>query len=169
MRYILFLLVIFYLVGCQQDTLSWEAVNSEIEEKFSHVKHITIDKFIVEIDSDADMLIIDVRNPEEYAISHIPGAINITDPGIIAKMVESTGEKIVVYCSVGYRSAEIANKLQKIGINDVVNLQGSIFAWANDDLPLINKAGKTRDVHPYNEYWGKLLDERIPTAIDSIN
>ena len=56
----------------------------------------------------------------------------------------------------------MAQELKKMGINDVANFKGSIFAWANADMPLVNKNGSTKTVHPFDEYWGQLLDKGVP-------
>ena len=64
--------------------------------------------------------------------------------------------KIVTYCSVGYRSERIGEKLQKAGFTDVSNLKGSIFKWVNEGNALEDKDGNTTDkVHGFNKDWGK--------------
>jgi 3-mercaptopyruvate sulfurtransferase SseA len=64
----------------------------------------------------------------------------------------------VVYCSVGYRSAIVAAQLQALGYSNVLNLRHSIFEWAEKGYPLLNEAGDTNKVHPYNRAWGALID-----------
>lgn len=66
-------------------------------------------------------------------------------------------DKIVVYCSVGVRSAQFAEKLQQAGYPNVYNLNGSIFEWANENRPLYQGQQQVTQVHPYNSFWGKLL------------
>lgn len=71
------------------------------------------------------------------------------------------------YCSVGYRSSECAQALQTAstaGISgaplpaDVHNLDGSLFAWANEGRPVVRDDVPVRDVHPYNSVFGLLLN-----------
>ena len=81
--------------------------------------------------------------------------------------------KIVCYCSVGYRSSNMAQKLypefkilkemQKIDItSELCNLEGSIFKWANEGKELVNcNNAKTKYCHPYNFLYGKLLDAKL--------
>lgn len=154
-------LLILILPGCQYESLNWEQVNAGIQQQYPDIKHISINDFMAI--RDTDTLLIDVREPEEYAISHISGAQNISDAAAIVGLALQTQKNIVVYCSIGYRSAVMAQKLKKRGIHNVTNLQGSIFAWANADLPLVNKAGSTLAVHPYDDYWGQLLDKTTST------
>jgi 3-mercaptopyruvate sulfurtransferase SseA len=57
----------------------------------------------------------------------------------------------------------MAQELEKLGVNNVVNLKGSIFAWADAGLPLVNQAGTTRAVHSFDKHWGQLLNETVPS------
>jgi rhodanese-related sulfurtransferase len=156
-----YLLLLFLLLGaCQRDTLNWEQLNTEIKQTFPAVEHISIDE--LSANNNKNTFLVDVRADEEYAVSHIPGALNLTNPKTIAKLAQQSKKNVVVYCSVGYRSAIMANELKKLGITNVKNLEGSIFAWANAGLPLINQSGNTREVHPYDEYWGQLLVTTAP-------
>ncbi len=159
------MIFVFLLVGsiaaCQTETVSWQAINAEISDNFSDVEHISIEQFLEQQEKNDDVLIIDVREPEEYAVSHIPGAQNITEPEAIVKLALETEKAVVVYCSVGYRSAIMAKKLQALGVREVANLQGSIFAWANQSLPLVNQSGATCDVHDFNDHWSRLLKDDV--------
>ena len=111
--------------------------------------------------SDERPLLIDVREADEFNVSHLPGALHLQTGQAIAELVRDTEAPIVVYCSVGYRSAGVADELQALGYSNVLNLQHSIFEWANRDLPLLNGAGETDLVHPFNRAWGTLLDESL--------
>jgi len=68
---------------------------------------------------------------------------------------------IVVYCSVGVRSARLARALSATGAKQVFNLRGGIFEWANRGLPLVGPAGPARSVHGYDAEWAVLLDARL--------
>jgi len=109
-------------------------------------------------------LLLDVRTKPEFALSHLPAAHQV-DPGTGAAAVRArvpTNRPIVVYCSVGWRSSELATRLAKAGITNVFNLEGSIFAWANEHRPLEAAEGQpvTR-VHPYNSTFGRLLRPEV--------
>ena len=65
---------------------------------------------------------------------------------------------IVVYCTVGYRSGKIVEKLQKAGYQKVYNLHGSIFEWVNQGNSVVNSKGvTTTEVHTYSKDWAKWL------------
>ncbi len=67
-------------------------------------------------------------------------------------------ELIVVYCSIGLRSAKIAQQLKDEGYTNVFNLYGGIFEWKNNNFLVFDLNGqKTEKVHVYNKYWSKWL------------
>jgi rhodanese-related sulfurtransferase len=109
----------------------------------------------------AKPVLIDVRSPEEYAVSHIPGAVSAArfEQQVATLRRVGANRLVVLYCSVGWRSAQAAENLIKSGATNVRNLDGSIFEWANENRPLVDHANApTAFVHPYNETWGRLLD-----------
>ena len=64
---------------------------------------------------------------------------------------------IVVYCSVGVRSSELARALQAVGRTNVFNLDGAIFQWANEGRPLYAGSNVVTTVHRDNRKWGRFL------------
>lgn len=106
--------------------------------------------------------ILDAREEKEYETSHIKTArfigfdnFKITSVADIPK-----SSKVYVYCSIGYRSEKIGEKLLAAGFKSVYNLYGGIFNWANNGYPLIDDQGKaTKAVHGYNKKWGKWLND----------
>ena len=109
-------------------------------------------------DSSTQIILLDTREKEEYDISHINGAIHIGyedfDHGLLPEIHRD--QKVVVYCSVGYRSEKIGEKLENKGFNQVFNLYGSIFEWVNQGGELVDNNGKpTNKIHTYNYNWSK--------------
>ncbi|KAA3620759.1 MAG: rhodanese-like domain-containing protein [Bacteroidetes bacterium] len=108
-----------------------------------------------------DVIILDAREREEYDISHIKGAQYIGYKKLEKDKLTSIPKdtKIVVYCSVGYRSEKIGERLQKMGYTNVHNLYGSIFEWVNRGNPVVDKNEKvTTQVHTYNKKWSQWVD-----------
>lgn len=113
-------------------------------------------------------VLIDVRTETEYRVSHLRGAIRIS-PSATGQELEpivAQSRPLVVYCSVGYRSSALATRLRKAGQTNVLNLEGSIFAWANENRPMVREGDTpVTVVHPYNRTFGKLLvQDRWPTT-----
>jgi len=107
-----------------------------------------------------DIVIFDTRNQEEYDVSHLPNAVQLSPKQEIPSWIleRDRDETIVLYCSVGYRSENVARKLKNKGFTNVYNLYGSIFDWVEKGYPLEDMEGNTTlRVHTYNQRWGKLL------------
>ncbi|BDI15654.1 sulfurtransferase [Nostoc cf. commune SO-36] len=104
-------------------------------------------------------LLLDARSQTEYAVSHIETAVHIDPltPDLASLSAISKDRKIVVYCAVGYRSAKLAQQLDKAGMKCIHNLRGGIFQWANEGRPIFKNDHRAQVVHPYNAIWGKLL------------
>lgn len=99
---------------------------------------------------------LDAREINEFNVSHIKNAIWVGyDDFQLNRVSESLKNKrIIIYCSIGYRSEKIAVKLKKQGYKNVFNLYGGIFEWVNQDQPVYNSKGKTNRTHAYNKTWG---------------
>jgi rhodanese-related sulfurtransferase len=108
-----------------------------------------------------DYVILDARESEEYRVSHIPGALHIGYDRFDMENINDIkkDQAIVVYCSIGYRSEKIGEKLLDAGYEKVYNLYGSIFEWANRSLPLVIWNGNiTTEIHTYNKSWSKWVN-----------
>lgn len=107
--------------------------------------------------SPSQYVILDTREAAEYNVSHLPQAryvgynyFKLKDVADIPK-----NQPIVVYCSVGYRSEKIGEKLLAAGYQNVQNLHGGIFEWVNQGNPIVKKEKTpTQEVHGYDKTWG---------------
>jgi len=110
-------------------------------------------------------LIIDTRKKKEFLVSHIPNAVwggEKLDASAFAKAYPDKSKPIVVYCSIGVRSENFGESLQKLGYINVYNLYGSIFQWKDKGYTLINYQKKPTDsVHVYSKEWAKYLQTGI--------
>ncbi len=107
-----------------------------------------------------EVLILDAREPEEFKVSHIEGALEVGFNDFDISILDSFSreKKIVVYCSIGIRSENIGIKLEKSGFENVENLYGGIFEWKNKDYPLVDEKGEaTNKVHAFSKSWSKWL------------
>ena len=105
-------------------------------------------------------VLLDAREKTEYDISHIPNAIHLGYPSIRTENIEGIqkDQKIVVYCSIGYRSEKMTTSLREMGYENVYNLYGSILEWVNQGYELEDNTGKgTQNVHTYNRKWSEYM------------
>ncbi|CAN5587605.1 rhodanese-like domain-containing protein [soil metagenome] len=151
------------LLSCRG--VDWFLVKRSLHSKFHDVPWITTRELA---DWLADQrrpqpVLLDVRTPAEWNVSHLPGARRVA-PEADAKTAAHGLPKdtpIVTYCSVGYRSAKMAERLRAAGYRRVQNLEGSIFEWANERRPLVREGEPVVRVHPYNSVWGHLLEPAV--------
>lgn len=113
-----------------------------------------------------EAIILDAREQEEFETSHLKDALfvgyNNFSLADVIKKIPNKDEQIIVYCSVGIRSENIAFKLKKAGYKNVSNLYGGIFEWKNNQFPVYNSKNKeTEKVHTYNKTWSKWLTSGI--------
>lgn len=147
--------------------VSWESVDEKIEREFPAVQVVSTQVLLTRYEASVDELpiIIDVREIDEFRVSHLDDALNLETAEAISNMIEEQGlnkdTEIIVYCSVGYRSASVAADLQQRGFTQVRNLEHSLFEWANKGYPMINASGSTVKVHPFNKAWSVLVDESL--------
>lgn len=137
--------------------LAWWMNNRAIAAVFPEVPWIAPDAI-------GDATLLDVRSETEFVIAHLPGARQVSpdaDPETLHRALPRD-RPIVVYCSVGGRSARLAAALRDAGRADVRNLEGSIFGWAMAGRPLVDGSGRPTDrVHPYGAPWSWLLPARL--------
>ncbi|HEY4651562.1 MAG TPA: rhodanese-like domain-containing protein [Pontibacter sp.] len=101
-------------------------------------------------------VLLDIRTPKEYEVSHLKGArfVNYSTAHVQDLTDIPKDARVILYCAVGARSANVGTKLQQLGYNDVQNLEGGIFSWVNKGLPVYDANGKTDRIHPYSGFWG---------------
>ncbi|WP_202796840.1 rhodanese-like domain-containing protein [Pedosphaera parvula] len=152
---------IFLLMTAQ--TFGEETISERIHAKFPSVRQLPtaeLASWLNDTNRPAPLLL-DAREPEEFAISHLPQAQRVNPDAEVIQLITTlpTNRTVVVYCSVGYRSSALAGRLQKSGFTNVCNLEGSIFKWANEDRPLEHDGKPVKVVHPYNKKYSANLKE----------
>ncbi len=154
-------LFLFLAQTSYSQELVWSTVLKDIRKRYPDVHQLSTDSLAAWLADDdrRQPLLIDAREPAEYEMSHLAGALQLdpetTDFRVFTDLDKNT--PIVVYCSVGYRSSKIADMLSAEGFSNVSNLEGSIFTWANEGRPIVRKDEPVKAVHPYNKIWGMLL------------
>lgn len=129
------------------------------------VPEITSEELARRIGAGERLLLLDVREPAEYAQSRIPGALRVS-PGAPAAAVlaehrtRMAGATVVFYCAVGWRSGLMVQGIRQAAAEApaaaLLNLRGGIFRWHAEGRPLEPGLGAT-GVHPFDGAWGRLL------------
>ncbi|MXW01955.1 MAG: rhodanese-like domain-containing protein [Holophagales bacterium] len=149
---------------CGAPTMS--QLKALVRASFPGVPQMSIEELDRRLEEEPPPLVIDVREPFEYEVSHLPGAVH-AQGGDIAEAVAAADRDrpIVLYCSVGYRSSAAVADLIQLHDPDILdrvwNLEGSIFEWANSGRPVYRGGVEVDRVHPYDKQWGKLLEPHL--------
>jgi len=104
--------------------------------------------------------LLDARSYREFEVSHIPRAtwVGYEEFSIDRLAGIDNQAPVAVYCSVGYRSERIAERLRQQGYSNVVNVYGGIFEWVNTKRPVVtNDGAETDEIHGYSKFWGLWL------------
>lgn len=136
-----------------------QALYAKYKREFPGVRSVSPVELQELRQGDRELVIVDVRKPEEQAVSMIPGAVTVGD--FEARSEELKGRLVVTYCTVGYRSGLYAQQLASRGW-DVANLAGSLLAWTHAGQQLVDVHGPTRRVHVYGEDWDFAADGYEP-------
>jgi rhodanese-related sulfurtransferase len=112
-------------------------------------------------------VLLDVRTRAEFEVSHLGGAVR-TDPERpeLAALSLQPDSTVVVYCSLGVRSAAIVDELEAAGVTKVYNLEGGIFEWANEGRPIFRNGEPSDRVHPYGKPWGLYLKRELRAPLE---
>lgn len=132
-----------------------------VRDRFPDVPAITgaeLQAWLADPHRTAPMLL-DARTPEEQAVSMLPGALPVSPeaPAEAALRNVPPDRAVVVYCAAGYRGATLARRLIQAGRKDVHNLDGGIFAWGNEDRPLVKDGQPVEKVHSFSRLFSRML------------
>jgi len=142
-----------------------ERIEAIIREAYPSVPQVSPEALADWMQTSRSLLLVDVRSREEFAVSHLRGAINVQSAKQIAETAEERNpSKTILYCSVGFRSSRMAQILSEQGFADIMNLEGSIFQWANEGHPIYRGEVLVQKVHPFGKRWAGLLKPGLASA-----
>ena len=109
-----------------------------VKDAKTRVKETNVAEVNRRMGSGEKFLLVDVREDHEWAKGHLPGAVHM-GRGIIERDIEThmpdTGAKMILYCGGGFRSALVADNLQKMGYTNVESMDGGWRGWNEAGLP----------------------------------
>lgn len=152
---ILYIALFFSSMGFAQKTMT------ELLKKYNSedIPYISVQELAM---PKTEAMLLDARELEEYEVSHLKDAIHVGydnfEMNTVLNKIPETSTLIVVYCSVGIRSEDVAQQLKNAGYLKVYNLFGGIFEWKNNNYSVVDSEEKeTENVHAYSKDWSKWL------------
>lgn len=143
-------IVLLLLLGLAQPGLVWsaknypESISKLVAETKQAITTIDMNTFKDVVDRKAYDMIIDVREPDEYDVGHVPGAVNIPR-GVIEFRIwryigypDSTDitKRIFLYCKTGSRCSLATHSLKKLGFTNVVAVDMKYKSWEDARYPI---------------------------------
>lgn len=124
-------------------------------------------------DAGEKLILLDVREPEEFNAMHIKGSINVprgtlesacewdydeTEP----ELVEARDQDVIVICRSGHRSVLAAYTMKMLGYKKPISLKTGLRGWNDYEQALINKKGEPVDIDDADEFFdAKLRDDQV--------
>ena len=128
------------------------------------------------LQANPNILVVDVREPEEYEAMHIADSLNVprgilesacewdyeeTEP----ELVQAREREIIIVCRSGFRSVLAAHSMQVLGYSNVASLQTGLRGWKDYDQPLVDKDGADVDLDDADSYFmPNLRDDQLRPA-----
>ena len=110
-----------------------------VDDAKTRVKQIDIEGYKKMLAARAPHVLVDTREESEWANGHVAGAVHLSK-GIIEREVETAfpdkATTLVLYCGGGFRSALVADNLQRMGYTGAISLDGGWRALKDSDLPM---------------------------------
>ena len=110
-----------------------------VNDAKSRVQEIDIDGYKKMVAGQEPHVLVDTREESEFAAGHVKGAVHLSK-GVIEREIETKvpdkDAKLVLYCGGGFRSALVADNLQKMGYRHAISLDGGWRALKESGLTL---------------------------------
>ena len=158
-RTLLYIFVFSSMIGFAQESLS------ELLKEFNSesIPYITVQELAM---PKTKAILLDAREKNEFNASHLKNALFVGYDNFkietVTNSIKDRSTKIVVYCSLGIRSEDIAEKLKIEGYTSVYNLYGGIFEWKNNNFKVYDiDNNETENIHAFSEEWSKWLKKGI--------
>ncbi len=110
-----------------------------VDDAKSRIRETNVDEVKTRMDRGEKFFLVDVREESEWEKGHIINAIYIGKGVIerdIEKKINNTEAEIILYCGGGFRSALVADNIQKMGYSNVSSMDGGYSGWIGAGYPV---------------------------------
>ena len=141
LRVITIWIMAFSLVACATQNLGGtiKTSNQLVKEAKASIKEVSVDDVKKMIDNKEKIIILDVRDKEEFETGYIPGAINLSRGLLefkINTIIPDKNSVIIVYCGIDLRGPLATRTLNESGYKNAVNIIGGLKAWKAAGYPV---------------------------------
>ena len=135
------LIMTLSLVICATQTFVWAFQTSDqlVKDAKASIKEVSIDDVKKMIDEKDKIIILDVRDKDEFETGYIPGAINLSRGMLefkISTLIPDRDARIIVYCGVDLRGPLATKTLNEFGYKNAANIKGGLKDWKAAGYPV---------------------------------
>jgi rhodanese-related sulfurtransferase len=128
-------------VACATQNMGGNVRTSDqlVKEAKASIKEVSVDDVKKMIDNKEKIIILDVRDKEEFETGYIPGAINLSRGMLefkISTLIPDKNATIIVYCGIDLRGPLATKTLNEFGYKNAVNINGGLKAWKAAGYPI---------------------------------
>ena len=116
-----------------------------VAEAKAKITEVTPQQVKSDMDAGKQVILLDVRDPVEYEVGHLPRAVNVSRGLLefkIGTVIPDRNANIVLYCRTDARSALATARMQEMGYTNVRNMAGAFKAWGEAGYPIYNMHGE---------------------------
>lgn len=169
MKYLVYIGVFFFAVNTYGQKSLSKLLKKHNTENIAYVSVEDVNNLIKnakKTNTTNNLVLLDARERKEYQISHIKNAVFVGYDDFnlkeVSAKIPNKNATIIVYCSLGIRSEDVAEKLHRKGYKNVFNLFGGIFEWKNKGNTVIDANNlPTEKIHTFNKEWSKWLKKGV--------
>jgi len=127
-------IIAFSFMACATQNMGGTVRTSDqlVKEAKASIKEVSVDDVKKMIDNKEKIIILDVRDKDEFETGHIPGAINLSRGMLefkISTLIPDKNAMIIVYCGIDLRGPLATKTLNEFGYKNAVNINGGLKAW----------------------------------------
>ena len=127
-------IIAFSFMTCATQNMGGTVRTSDqlVKEAKASIKEVSVDDVKKMIDNKEKIIILDVRDKDEFETGHIPGAINLSRGMLefkISTLIPDKNAMIIVYCGIDLRGPLATKTLNEFGYKNAVNINGGLKAW----------------------------------------
>jgi rhodanese-related sulfurtransferase len=135
------LIVALSFVACATQNYGDTARTSDqlVKDAKASIREVSINNVKNMIDNKEKIIILDVRDRDEFETGYIPGAINLSRGMLefkINTMIPDKNATIIVYCGIDLRGPLATKTLNEMGYKNAVNINGGLKAWKAAGYPI---------------------------------
>jgi rhodanese-related sulfurtransferase len=137
----IFLVVTFFVLYSASVARAVDKTPKQIvQEAKAAINEVSIDEVKKMMENREEIILLDVRDREEYETGHLQGAINISRGSLDFKVhliIPDKNRKIIVYCGLDLRSPLATKSLNDLGYKKAVNMIGGLKVWEEAGYPVV--------------------------------